>query len=329
MWGGGGGVGGGGGSDSRSSRVFALSDTRALYEALGVDRQATADEVKRAFRALAVRYHPDKNPSGAERFQEASYAYRILSDPEQRALYDASRLRATVDARPSRAMDPSVELAGDELRGFVDSLAREEREAETRRVGFEVKRRREAERRAAFDRENPAFHMPSFAAAAAAAASKESAAGQDEVEGPPPPPLPPPPHHGSAGAGETPYGRRRSAHSPANSTGGSSSSSDGRCGGVGGMPSSSLPAAPTAAAGGGGGRPYPYASAPESYFVSHKPYYNSDVSELRQRTRGFDYRVYIQERKGAHLVSDAILSDALKGMVGPVVGVLSSGSALC
>jgi molecular chaperone DnaJ len=61
------------------------------YEVLGVARNATEAEIKRAFRELARRYHPDGNPSdpGAEeRFKEISIAYEVLSDPERRRRYD-------------------------------------------------------------------------------------------------------------------------------------------------------------------------------------------------------------------------------------------------
>jgi molecular chaperone DnaJ len=61
-----------------------------FYETLGVSRDATADQIKRAFRKLAMEYHPDRNKAdGAEaRFKEASEAYEVLSDPDQRARYD-------------------------------------------------------------------------------------------------------------------------------------------------------------------------------------------------------------------------------------------------
>ena len=64
---------------------------RDYYEILGVDRGADADAVKRAYRKLAVQYHPDKNPddkSAEEKFKEATEAYEVLRDSEKRSAYD-------------------------------------------------------------------------------------------------------------------------------------------------------------------------------------------------------------------------------------------------
>ena len=64
---------------------------RDPYDVLGVDRSATQDEIKSAFRKLAAQHHPDKNPGddGAQqRFKELNAAYQILSDPQKRAAFD-------------------------------------------------------------------------------------------------------------------------------------------------------------------------------------------------------------------------------------------------
>ncbi len=68
-----------------------LAGKRDYYEVLGVDRNASQDEIKRAFRKLAFKYHPDRNksPDAEEKFKEISEAYAVLSDPEKRRQYDA------------------------------------------------------------------------------------------------------------------------------------------------------------------------------------------------------------------------------------------------
>jgi molecular chaperone DnaJ len=67
------------------------TDKRDYYEVLGVPRNAESDAIKRAYRKIALRFHPDKNPGNKEaeeRFKEAAEAYEVLSDDQKRAAYD-------------------------------------------------------------------------------------------------------------------------------------------------------------------------------------------------------------------------------------------------
>ena len=62
-----------------------------FYETLGVARSASDDEIKKAYRKLAMKYHPDRNPgdkAAEEKFKEVQYAYAILSDREKKTAYD-------------------------------------------------------------------------------------------------------------------------------------------------------------------------------------------------------------------------------------------------
>lgn len=64
---------------------------RDYYEVLGVDKNATADDLKKAYRKLALKYHPDRNPGdkeAEEKFKEAAEAYDVLSNPDKKARYD-------------------------------------------------------------------------------------------------------------------------------------------------------------------------------------------------------------------------------------------------
>jgi len=82
--------------------------SRDLYEVLGVARDATVDQIKSAYRKLALNHHPDRNPGNSEaeqRFREAAEAYSILSDPEKRSRYDRYGHEGT---RGSGGFDPNA-----------------------------------------------------------------------------------------------------------------------------------------------------------------------------------------------------------------------------
>src|SRR5438067_13057463 len=80
-----------GSSNTHTPRTSATSMPRDAYEVLGVSRDASDQQIKKAFRQLARELHPDVNahdPDAEEKFKEAAEAYEILSDPERRATYD-------------------------------------------------------------------------------------------------------------------------------------------------------------------------------------------------------------------------------------------------
>ncbi len=68
-----------------------MAQKRDYYEVLGIERTASEEQIKKAYRRMAMKYHPDRNPgdkSAEERFKEASEAYQVLSDPQRRAQYE-------------------------------------------------------------------------------------------------------------------------------------------------------------------------------------------------------------------------------------------------
>lgn len=91
-------------------------DYHDYYTTMGVARDATQDEIKRAYRKLARKYHPDvtDDPEGEKRFKEVGEAYAVLKDPEKRAAYDqlGANWQEGQDFRPPPGWDEGFEFSG-------------------------------------------------------------------------------------------------------------------------------------------------------------------------------------------------------------------------
>ncbi len=91
------------------------------YEIMGVKKDATQDEIKRAYRKLARKYHPDvsKEADAEKRFKEVGEAYEVLKDPEKRAAYDqlGTNYKAGEDFRPPPGWDQGFEFHGGDFTG--------------------------------------------------------------------------------------------------------------------------------------------------------------------------------------------------------------------
>lgn len=90
--------------------AISLAANRDYYKILGVSRKATESEIKKAYRKLSLKYHPDKNPSpdASEKFSELGVAYEVLSDKSKRATYDAGGEEA-VTQQEQRANQPQMD----------------------------------------------------------------------------------------------------------------------------------------------------------------------------------------------------------------------------
>ena len=96
----GGGGGGGGGGGDKGLQSTDLDDDSDLYELLGIDEDADAKAIKRAYRKMSLKYHPDRNPGdeeAAKKFRELTAAYEILGDDEKKVLYDHGGMQAVKD----------------------------------------------------------------------------------------------------------------------------------------------------------------------------------------------------------------------------------------
>jgi curved DNA-binding protein len=117
-----------------------MQDIRNYYELLGVKRDASADEIKQAFRRLARKYHPDLNPgdkAAEDKFKDISEAYEVLSDRSKRSQYDKftgfwrkNRTKApATEPREPRDRSTEEEEFGDDFNTFIDRLLGRKKEA--------------------------------------------------------------------------------------------------------------------------------------------------------------------------------------------------------
>jgi curved DNA-binding protein len=121
------------------------------YETLGVQRNATQDDIKRAYRKLARKYHPDvsKEPDAEARFKELGEAYAVLKEPEKRVAYDqmGSQWKSGQDFQPPPDWDAGFEFSGrdfgtggEEFSDFFEALfGRQGRRAESHRPDMRAK----------------------------------------------------------------------------------------------------------------------------------------------------------------------------------------------
>lgn len=110
---------------------------RDYYRIIGLTHEASLEEIKKAYRALAMMYHPDRNgnhPECEERFKELNEAYRVLGNPEKRRLYDFLQRNSGSDASRIHEMD--------EILAFQQPFVRRRGGCKGRGMGMGCRRRR-------------------------------------------------------------------------------------------------------------------------------------------------------------------------------------------
>jgi DnaJ-class molecular chaperone len=120
---------------------FRADPTKEYYEILGLNAEASAEEIRKAYRKLALHYHPDRNrgdASAEERFKAISEAYGVLSDPEKRRMFDLTRTSAgrTEEAEPW-AYSSQEDILKDLLRNREAASIFEDLTREFQRMGFQ------------------------------------------------------------------------------------------------------------------------------------------------------------------------------------------------
>jgi molecular chaperone DnaJ len=126
-----------------------MAAKRDYYEVLGVAREAGAEEIKKAYRKLAVKFHPDKNPgdhTAEEKFKELGEAYEVLSDPQKRAAYDRFGHGAFSGGGPSGPgggfhdpMDLFSQVFGGAFGGFEEFFGGGRRRGSDRQRGSDLR----------------------------------------------------------------------------------------------------------------------------------------------------------------------------------------------
>ncbi|KAM0708538.1 hypothetical protein Q7P35_005190 [Cladosporium inversicolor] len=93
-----------------------------LYKELSVDCQASEKSIKHAYRRLALRHHPDKDPQGTEKFKNISKAFQVLSDPERKKKNNTSNDAEGVAQAAKDEFDDFLEGLDDDIDQEIDNL---------------------------------------------------------------------------------------------------------------------------------------------------------------------------------------------------------------